>query len=101
MFFFFLIVSESSFWHLINKSFNIFDLNELNEFFKICYAFFALISSFKRFLFLHLNRFLMIDTILRLFILILRSFLKMIEIEAIAIKTESIDSNCSTFSIST
>jgi hypothetical protein len=65
---------------LINKSFNIFDLNELNEFFRIFHVFFALISFFRKFLSLHFNKFFMIVTISRLFILILRNFLKMIEI---------------------
>ncbi len=80
--------------NLIHKSFNIFDSNELNESFKIFHAFFALISFFRRFLSLHFNRFFMIVTILKLFILILRSFSKMIKIET----TESINS---TFSILT
>jgi hypothetical protein len=90
--------------NLINKSFNIFDLNELNEFFRIFHAFFALISFFKRFLSLYFNRFFMIVTILKLFILILRSFSKMtetIEMKTTAIKIESIVSSYSTFSIST
>jgi hypothetical protein len=69
--------------NLINTSFYIFDSNELNEFFKIFHAFFALISFFKKFLSLHFNRFFMIVTILKLFILILRSFSKMIKIEMI------------------
>jgi hypothetical protein len=87
--------------NLINKSFNIFDFDELNEFYRIFHAFFALISSFRRFLSLHFNRFLMIVTTLRLFILNLRSFSKMIkttEIETTAFETELINS---TFSIST
>jgi hypothetical protein len=69
-------------------------LNELNEFFIIFHAFFALISFFRKFLSLHFNRLFMIVMILKLFILILRNFSKMIEIETI----KSIDS---TFSIST
>jgi hypothetical protein len=55
--------------NLMNKSFNIFDSHELNDFLRICHALMTLISFFRRFRSLHFNWFRMIVIVLRLSIL--------------------------------
>jgi hypothetical protein len=44
--------------NLMNKSFNIFDSHELNNFLRICHALMTLISFFRKSRSLHFNRFL-------------------------------------------
>jgi hypothetical protein len=55
--------------NLMNKSFNTFDSNELNDFLRIYHALVTLISFFRTSRSLHFNRFRMIATVLRLSIL--------------------------------
>jgi hypothetical protein len=62
----FWLMIEIMIYNLMNKSFNIFDSHELNDFLKICHALMTLISFFKKFQSLHFNQFRMIVIVLKL-----------------------------------